>query len=185
MILFEKPGRGNTEKTLQIAVDKAESLDAAIVIASNTGSSAEELLHILEERGSAVPVVVVTSVYGMKAPGENQFPESLRKELSEKGVKVVTAAHALSGAERSFSNRFHGQGPIEIMAHTLRMFSQGVKVGVECATMALDAGAVPYGKPVISVGGSGGGADSAIVLTPAYTHTILDTRIHEILCKPY
>ena len=30
MILFEKPGRGNTEKTLQIAVDKAESLDAEI-----------------------------------------------------------------------------------------------------------------------------------------------------------
>lgn len=185
MHIFEKPGRENTKKTLEIAAEKAERLQTSIVIASNTGSSAEELLHILEERGSAVPVVVVTSVYGMKAPGENQFPESLRKELNEKGVKVVTAAHALSGAERSFSNRFHGQGPIEIMAHTLRMLSQGVKVGVECATMALDAGAVPFGKPVVSVGGSGGGADSAIVLTPAYTHAILDTKIHEILCKPY
>lgn len=185
MHIFEKPGRENTKKTLEIATEKAERLQTSIVIASNTGSSAEELLHILGERGSAVPVVVVTSVYGMKAPGENQFPESLRKELSEKGVKVVTAAHALSGAERSFSNRFYGQGPIEIMAHTLRMLSQGVKVGVECATMALDAGAVPFGKPVVSVGGSGGGADSAIVLTPAYTHAILDTKIHEILCKPY
>ena len=185
MYIFEKPGRENTKKTLEIAAEKAECLQTSIVIASNTGSSAEELIHILEERGYRAPVVVVTSVYGMKAPGENQFPESLRKEMNEKGVKVVTAAHALSGAERSFSNRFRGQGPIEIMAHTLRMLSQGVKVGVECATMALDAGAVPFGKPVVSVGGSGGGADSAIVLTPAYTHAILDTKIHEILCKPY
>ena len=69
MILFEKPGRGNTEKTLQIAVDKAESLDAAIVIASNSGSTAKDLIRILKDRGSVVPVVVVTSVYGMKQPG--------------------------------------------------------------------------------------------------------------------
>lgn len=77
MHIFEKPGRENTKKTLEIAAEKAERLQTSIVIASNTGSSAEELLHILEERGSAVPVVVVTSVYGMKAPGENQFPGSL------------------------------------------------------------------------------------------------------------
>lgn len=67
MILFEKPGRGNTEKTLQIAVDKAESLDAAIVIASNSGSTAKDLIRILKDRGSVVPVVVVTSVYGDEA----------------------------------------------------------------------------------------------------------------------
>lgn len=101
-------------------------------------------------------------------------------------MKVVTAAHALSGAERSFSNRFHGQGPIEIMAHTLRMFSQGVKVGVECATMALMQEQFRMENRSFLSEAPEAAQDSAIVLTPAYTHTILDTRIHEILCQaPY
>lgn len=185
MIVFEKAGKDNTEETIKIAVERAQKLNTSIVIASNTGYTAGTLVRFLEENKIELPVVVVTAVYGMSKPGENQFPEEQRKELKSKGVEIVTAAHALSGAERSFSNRFHGQGPIEIMAHTLRMLSQGVKVGVECATMALDAGAVPYGTSVVSVGGTGRGADSAIVTTAAYTHSILDTKIHEILCKPY
>ncbi len=185
MVVYEKAGKDNTMETIKIAVEKAKSLNTSLIIASNTGHAATAIARYLEENGIELPVVVVTAVYGMSKPGENDFPEDLRKELKGKGIEFVTAAHALSGAERSFSSRFHGQGPIEIMAHTLRMFSQGVKVAVECATMALDAGAVPYGVPVVSVGGTGRGSDSAIVLTPAYTHNILNTKIHEILCKPY
>lgn len=184
MITF-KEKKDHTEETLSIAIEKAKELGTSIVIASNTGRTAERLVDMLFETGAQVPVVVVTAVYGMREPGVNQFPEEKRKEFLGKGVRIVTAAHALSGAERAFSNKFHGQGPIEIMAHTLRMFSQGVKVGVECATMALDAGAIDYSRPVVAVGGTGGGADSAIVLTPSYTHSILDTKVHEILCKPY
>ena len=185
LITFKEKGKINTEETLRLALDKAEELGTAIVTSSNTGSTAEALMKLRRERNSSVPIVIVTAVYGMKEPGKNQFPEEKRKELEAEGAIFVTAAHALSGAERAFSNRFQGQGPIEIMAHTLRMLSQGVKVGVECSTMALDAGVIEYGNPVVAVGGTGMGADTAIVLTPAYTHCILDTKIHEILCKPY
>ena len=184
MTVFMEKG-DHTEETLRMAIGRAMELKCAIVVASNTGRTADKLDCLLKELDADIPAVVVTAVYGMREPGVNQFPEEKRRELSEGGIRLVTAAHALSGAERAFSNKFHGQGPIEIMAHTLRMFSQGVKVGVECSTMALDAGAIDYGKPVVAVGGTGGGADSAIVLTPSYTHSILDTRIHEILCKPY
>ena len=44
------------------------------------------------------------------------------------------------------------------------MFSQGTKVAVEIAVMALDAGLIPW-RAVIAVGGSGRGADTAVVLT--------------------
>jgi hypothetical protein len=64
------------------------------------------------------------------------------------------------------------------------MFGQGIKVGVEIATMALDAGLIPFGVSVIAVGGSVRGADSAIILKPAHAKDILSTRIEEILCKP-
>ena len=185
MILFPAAGPEHTQQTLRLAVEKADEMQAALVVASGGGETANALLQQMEQLGCRVPVAVVTSVYGMKEPGKNRFPEETRRELEAKGVAVVTAAHVLSGAERAFSNRFQGQGPTEIMAHTLRMFSQGVKVCVECSVMALDAGRIPYGKPVVAIGGTGRGADTAVVLTPGYTHTILETRIHEILCKPY
>ncbi len=97
-------------------------------------------------------------------------------------MQVVTATHVLSGAERGLSNRFTGVYPVEIIAHTLRMFGQGTKVCVECAVMALDAGAIQPG-PVVCVGGTGAGADTAWILRPAHAQNILDTKLDRLICK--
>jgi hypothetical protein len=94
-------------------------------------------------------------------------------------------AHALSGAERGISSQFKGIYPVEIMAQTLRILSQGVKVVVEIGSMALDAGAVEYGKPIVALGGTGHGLDTAVVMHPAHANIIFQTKIHEILCMPY
>jgi len=88
------------------------------------------------------------------------------------------------GVGRAARLKHGGIYPDEIAAETLRMFGQGVKVAVEISVMALDSGLVPYGKKIIAVGGSGRGADAAIILTPSHAKTIFETRIHEILCKP-
>ena len=74
--------------------------------------------------------------------------------------------------------------PVEVMAQTLRMFGAGTKVGVECAVMALDAGCIPFGEKVISLGGTGRGLDTAIVVTPGHAPRIFSTYINKILCKP-
>ena len=50
--------------------------------------------------------------------------------------------------------------------------------------MALDAGKLPFGREVVAIAGTGRGADTAMVLTPAYTAQLLKTRIHELLCMP-
>ena len=50
--------------------------------------------------------------------------------------------------------------------------------------MAADAGSIRVDEDVITIGGSGRGADTALVLTPAYTHTFFDLKIKEILCNP-
>ena len=49
--------------------------------------------------------------------------------------------------------------------------------------MALDAGKIPYQEKVLAIAGNGSGANTALVLTPASSKTLLDTKIHEILCK--
>lgn len=63
------------------------------------------------------------------------------------------------------------------------MLGQGVKGCVEIALMALDSGSIFYGRPVVCVAGSGG-AGTVCVITPDYIADLLNTRIHEILCKP-
>ena len=110
-------------------------------------------------------------------------PET-KKQVEQLNVTVVTAGHALSGAERGLSGRFNGVYPVEIMAHTLRTFGQGTKVCFECAVMALDNDAVIYNQPVVAIGGSSRGSDTPMIITPSYSATILDTKIHEILVKP-
>ena len=185
MLIFEKVQPENTIATLQLALDKAMALSTDIVISTTTGVSALAAAKLAIDIGFAGRIIVITHVWGMKAPGENELTEEIRMELESAGAIVISAAHALSGVERAISGKFGGVYPVEIMAHTLRMFCQGVKVCVEIATMALDAGAIKLPKPVVVLGGTGRGLDTACVITPGYSAKIFETRVHEILCKPY
>lgn len=176
---WERMGRENTDATVNLALEAArENNIKYIVVASNSGYTAE----LFADKG--FEIVCVTHVNGFRKPGENEMTEEVRKGLIDKGIQVLTTTHVLSGAERAFSTKFGGINPIEIMAYSLRMLSQGVKVGVEIATMALDSGFIPHGERIITVAGSGRGADTAVILRPAHAKEILDTRIEEIICKP-
>ena len=73
---------------------------------------------------------------------------------------------------------------MQIIADSLRMLGQGVKVCVEISLMANDAGLLKNNKPVVCVGGSGSGADTICIITPAYSATVFDTIINEIIEKP-
>lgn len=45
-------------------------------------------------------------------------------------------------------------------------------------------GCVRVDENIISTGGSSSGLDTALVLQPANTHSFLDVKIREVLCKP-
>ena len=186
MVLFEKPGKQNAQAAIGVACAKAKELDARLVVASTGGETALLALRELRRLGVEGGLVVVGSVFDYKATpeGGNKMDQQTRRELEAAGVPIVFATHVLSGVERSLSNKFTGVYPAEIIAHTLRMFGQGVKVCVECAVMALDAGLLPYGKPVVCLGGTGRGADTACLITPAHSNDVLSTKVHEIYCKP-
>ncbi|SDF13725.1 pyruvate kinase alpha/beta domain-containing protein [Sporolituus thermophilus] len=176
---WKSAGPIHTAKTVQLAIQKAkESGISSIVVASCSGKTAEMVAGKVEN------VVCVTHVNGFEKPGTNEMAPQMRAHLTEKGVKLLTTTHVLSGAERGISRKFGGVYPVEIIAHTLRMFGQGVKVCVEIAVMALDAGLIPYGEDVIAIGGTGEGADTAVVIRPAHAANIFDTYIAEIICKP-
>ena len=50
--------------------------------------------------------------------------------------------------------------------------------------MAADGGYVVGGEPVVAVAGTGGGADTVLVLRPEVSSKILKTRIDRIIAKP-
>ncbi|HEY8889763.1 MAG TPA: pyruvate kinase alpha/beta domain-containing protein [Clostridium sp.] len=176
---FEKCGNVNTKEAVKLAVKTAKDRGINyIVVASNEGETAK----VLKDCG--INIVVVTHANGYKEAGTQEMSYKTRTELESYGFKVYTSSHALSGAERSLSKKFGGISPIEVMAYSLRMFGQGIKVCVEISTMALDGGMIPYDEDIISIGGTGRGADSAIILRPAHSSDILQTKIKEIICKP-
>jgi hypothetical protein len=59
-----------------------------------------------------------------------------------------------------------------------------MKVSVEIALMAADSGLIPMNEEIMSIGGTGKGADTCIVVKQAYPRTFFDLEIREILCKP-
>ena len=185
MIVFDKPGPVNTDDACRIAVERAMLLKAPLVSATTEGDAGVRLCEIAKEMGFEGKTVIVTHAFGSREPGQNALKDEHREALLSHGAKLVTAAHVLSGVERGISTKFQGTYPAEIIAHSLRMLSQGVKVSVEIGCMALDAGQISYGSEVVCLGGTGRGLDTAVVITPAHASRIFDTKIHEILCMPY
>jgi len=178
-LYWESKGPKNTDQTVELAIKRAKELKINhIVVASHTGKTAEKFI------GCGLHVVCVGHHVGFSEPGLNELPEKTRKKLEDNGIDVLVTTHLMAGLDRCLRFKFQGIYPSEIIANTLRMFGQGVKVCIEVAGMALDAGLIPYGEDIVAVGGSGTGADSALVLRPAHSNYFLDTKVKEIICKP-
>ena len=185
-VYFEKPGgEENTTKTLALAKDRANELGIkTVVVASTVGDTAVKAMDVFQ----GFKVIIVTHVTGMRGPDTQEFTGENRKIVEKKGGIIVTAAHAFGAIHRSLGAT--GGPPVptsaigDIIAMTLRTFGQGMKVVCEIAAMAADAGAVRTDEEIVSIGGTGRGADTAIVLQPSNTHRFFNLRVKEIICKP-
>ncbi|MGQ9665612.1 MAG: pyruvate kinase alpha/beta domain-containing protein [bacterium] len=181
IVYFEKPGKINTKKTIELALKKADELNVEhIVIATCTGYSAKILLSMTKNK----KVVVVTHQAGFVKPGIMEIKPEMVKFLKKNGAKIYTGTHFFGGFGRAIRLKFGGLEPEEIAANTLRIFGEGIKVAVEIAVMALDAGLIPYGREIISIGGTGSGVDTAIVCLPRHGKDFFNFEVCEIICKP-
>jgi len=196
-VYFEKPGKEHTEETLKIALEAAKERGIdTVIVSSTTGWTALKALEVFE--GSGVKLVFVTHQTSYRAPGVQLMPEETRRKLEEADAVVVTSTDVLTGGvgvgisrqrpprETPLNTRLPWIVPPvpTIVAHTLRLFSQGVKVCVEIAMMAADVGVVPVDRPIVAVAGNHAGSDTAMVITPASSNRIRDLKIHEVLAKP-
>jgi len=181
IIYFAKPGKQNTDKVLRLARRRAEELGIkSILVASTTGDTALKAMEVLK----GARVVAVSHFTGMMEPNTQEFTEENRRKVLDAGGAVLTATHTFSGLGRAMRKKFKMYLFEETVANTLRMFGQGMKVVCEITLMAADAGLVRTDEDIIVIGGTGRGADTAVVLKPVNSEDFFDLKVKEILCKP-
>ncbi len=182
IVYFESPGRENTGEVLRIAQQRAQELGIkTILVASTTGDTAIRAM----EAFSGFRVIAVSHVAGMREPDVQEFTEENRKIVESKGGTILTTTHAFSGVSRAMRSKFNTYVIGDIIASTLRIFGEGMKVVCEITLMAADSGLVRTDEDVISIAGRGRGADTAIVLKPVNARRFFDLKVREILCKPH
>jgi hypothetical protein len=179
ILYFGKTGRENTDATLAFARERAEALGIRqIVVASTHGYTAKRARILFT--GLDVEIIAVNICAGFDDLGWTMTPAE-RNELEDLGIKVLTTIHALGD---DVSDALSNTAPNRIVRETLYTFCQGMKVSVEVALMAADADLLDMEAEVIAIAGTGEGADTALVLKPAYTRKFRQLEIREILAKP-
>jgi len=181
-VYFDNPGEDNTDEAFRIAKERAKELGInTVIVASTRGNSAIKAVDAF----SGMKVVVVSHVTGMREANVQEFTDENKQKVEAKGGVIVTAEHAFTGIEGAMRAKFNMHLLGDIIASTLRVFGQGMKVVCEISIMAADAGQVRTDEDVIVIGGTGRGADTVVVMTPVTTRNFFDLKIKEILCKPH
>jgi len=181
-LYFDKPGPVNTGNTLKLAQEWANMLKIkTILVASTSGETGVKTLEKLKSSN----VIVVTHSVGFRNENEQELTQENKTRIEALGGKILTCQHALAGISRAIRLKFNTYEIDELVANTLRLLGQGIKVAVEIALMAADAGLIRTDEDLISVGGTGHGADTAAVIKPANVTRFFDLKIRGILCKPW
>ncbi|MBI9049347.1 MAG: hypothetical protein JEZ00_08005 [Anaerolineaceae bacterium] len=179
--IFSKPGRDNTDTVLNLVKQRAAELGIKnILIATTTGATGARAADELK----GCNLIAVSHSAGFVNPNQQELLPEHVKTMQDKNVHLLTAQHAFGGVNRAIRKMLHTYEVDEIIAYTLRLFGQGMKVVVEIALMAADAGLVDVETPCICIGGTGRGADTAVVLLPSNAQTFFDLQIQEIICRP-
>ena len=180
-VYFDSPGDENTDRVLEAAKRRAEELGIRdVVVASTRGETGVKASKLFK----GYNVIVVTHHTGFRRPNFKEMTEEYRRLIEEYGGKVYTGTHAFMNVERAIRNKFGTAYPTEIIAQTLRLFGEGMKVAVEIVAMAADAGLISTDRDVISIAGTGRGADTAIVVKPENSIRLFDMTVREVIAKP-
>ena len=171
-VYFDKGGPANTQATLEAArVRAADAQPAALVVASTSGKTA--LVAAKTFAGTGIRIIAVP------------FQKHLWDEYGAPDPKIVAECRAM-GVEflpEEPPVAMLDSGHPEIV-NAWRTVSEGFKVALQVSSMCVDAGLLKPGSRVIGVGGSGTGADTAIVLKTYGSRAVLKSRVQEIIAMP-
>lgn len=183
-ISFETPGKQNTAMAVTNAKKNAIELGIKdIVVASTKGDTMVEVLKQFDPK--QFHLICVTHNYSFKEETPQEFPDHFRTELMEKGVIFVTGTLAFSGVGSAIMRKYQYFDAVTLFARLVRgVIGDGVKVAMELAMMAVDAGNIKQGQDILTLSGSGTGADTCCWIKAASSRYFDQLRIQAILAKP-
>lgn len=182
-VYFDQAGPANTGKTIELAAQRCKELGIRyVVVATSTGETAIKVAEGFKDLD--VEIIAVPLHAGLWE--KYTAPDPGKMEIARKmGVRFLVCTHALMGnVGNAIMEKFGGISPTDLIARTYYTFSQGTKVAVEISIMAADAGLIPVTEEVISIAGSDTGADTALVLKPAYSTDFFSLQVRELIAKP-
>jgi hypothetical protein len=188
---FDEPGKENTDYVVEAVAKRVEDTGIKdVVVASTSGETALRFAKALE--GKAKVYCVTESPYRRELElGEWPCLKlELRKKLEDLGVVVIDNVPYPFHSSVLDGSRWNTVFPELIVKEVLYSFSQGIKVAVEVVLTAVSCGYLEPYKDVIGVGGTGEGADSAIIVRGTYPGLIFSKdegkrlEIREIIAMP-
>jgi len=187
---FDESGEENTQWVIEAVSQRLEVGGIRqVIIASTSGETAVAFARSL--KGKAELICVSEAPY-RREWGE-EWPclkQKFRQELESLGVNIMDNVPYVFHNSVMEAARWPNTSPERLVKETLYSFGQGMKVAVDVALTAVSCGyVVPY-QDVIGVGGSGKGADTAIILRATYPASLFDKdpakrlEIKEIIAMP-
>lgn len=184
LTLFEEKGKENTEECFRLVAERVKELDIDyIVVASTSGETGAKAVEYFSDED--FHVVVVSHQYGYSEDGEIELEEEHREVIEEsENASLVVTPDVLTRIPKIVRGKYGGFSHLDLIADTLRMFSQGTKVCVECVVQAADSGKIPVEEEIAAIAGTVSGSDTGIILKSQHSHKIFDLDIREIICMP-
>lgn len=171
---FDEPGEENTRLVIEAVSRRLEAGGIKkVIIASTSGETATKFARSLN--GKAELLCVSEAPY-RREWGE-EWPclkQEFRQELERLGVAIIDKAPYVFHNSVLEAAQWSGAFPERLVKETLYCFGQGMKVAIEVVLIGVSCGHLTPYEDVIGVGGSGKGADTAIVLRATYPASLFD-----------
>jgi hypothetical protein len=187
---FLNPGEENTDLVVEAVtkyIERSEIRD--VVVASTSGATALKFARALKDEAR----IICVSESPFRREWGNEYPcldPKIKEELEKLGVIVLDKVPYVLHGSLYETSKYSFPTPETVFKETLYAFGQGMKVAVEVVLSAVDCGVLEPFKDVIGVGGSGVGADTAIVVRSTYPGTVFSKEkekrleIREIIAMP-
>ena len=187
---FDEPGEGNTQLVIEAVSQRLKAGGIRkVIVASTSGETAAKFARSLKGK---LELICVSEAPYRREWGEGWpcLKQEFRQVLEELGVAIIDKAPYVFHNSVLESGRWSDAFPERLVKETLYCFGQGMKVAVEVVLMGVSCGYVTPYEDVIGVGGSGKGADTAIVLRATYPACLFDKdsakrlEIKEVIAMP-
>jgi len=167
---FDRAGPVNTRKLCELVASRVREGVKYVVVTSTSGTTALMMADEFRDLDAKLIVFTIPPVWKDIFPFVPTIREDVKKRLEAKGIRIMEGVLPAiecgpNTIECSCSQKERRQiDTVAIWEILHGVGGQGLPTAVEAIFTAVKEGEVPIGAEVIGVGGTGNGADTAIVM---------------------